>query len=58
MSYLIVINKVSIDKIMNLLNKTGDPLLNLKETYSLLLSEQWDLFDCEIMEKKWCTKRQ
>ncbi len=57
MSYLIEINKVSIDEIMNLLNKAEDPLLNLKETYNLLLSEQWNLFDCEIMKKDWCTRR-
>ncbi|MFZ8801336.1 MAG: hypothetical protein ACO2ON_04155 [Candidatus Nanopusillus sp.] len=58
MSYLIGINKVSIDKIMNSLNK-GDPPSSLKETYNLLLSEQKKLFDCEIMKKDWdwCTKR-
>lgn len=58
MLYLIEINRVPIDKIMDLLNKTKDPLSNLRETYNLLSSEQWALFDCEIMEKKWCTKRQ
>ncbi len=57
MLYLIEINKVSIDKILNLLNETEDPLLNLKRTNNLLLSEQWNLFDCEIMKKDWCTKR-
>ncbi|MDT7890636.1 MAG: hypothetical protein RQ869_01025 [Candidatus Nanopusillus sp.] len=57
MSYLIEINRVPIDKIMNLLNKTEDPLSNLRETYNLLSSEQWDLFDCKIMKKDWCTKR-
>ncbi len=57
MSYLIEINKVSIDEIMNLLNKTEDPLLNLKETYNLLLSEQSKLINCEIMKRDWCTRR-
>ncbi len=56
MSYLIGINKVSIDEIMNLLNKTGDPLLNLKETYNLLSSKQWELINCEIMKRYWCTR--
>jgi hypothetical protein len=58
MLYLIGINRVSIDKIMDLLNRSEDPLSNLKETYNLLLSEQWNLFKCEIMKKDWCTKRQ
>jgi hypothetical protein len=58
MLYLIGINRVSIDKIMDLLNKTEDPLSNLKETYNLLSSEQEKLFNCEIMKKDWCTKRQ
>ena len=57
MSYLIVINKVSIDEIMNLLNKTGDPLLNLRETYDLLSSKQWELINCEIMKRDWCNGR-
>jgi len=56
MSYLIEINKVSIDEIMRLLNETEDPLLNLKRTYNLLLSKQWKLFNCEIMKYR-CTKR-
>ena len=57
MSYLIEINKVPIDKIMDLLNRPKDPLLNLKETYDLLLSEQEKLFDCEIMKRDWCNGR-
>ena len=56
MSYLIVINKVSIDEIMNLLNRPKDPPTNLEEAYDLLLSEQKKLFDCEIMKKDWCTE--
>jgi len=55
--YLIVINKVSMDEVMRLLNETEDPLLNLKRTYNLLLSEQWKLFNCEIMKYNRCTKR-
>ncbi len=57
MSYLIEINKVSIDEIMNLLNKTGDPLSSLKETYNLLSSKQWELINCEIMKRDWCNGR-
>ena len=59
MLYLIGINRVPIDKIMNLLNKTEDPLSNLKETYNLLSSEQLKFINCEIMKKDWdwCTKR-
>jgi len=57
MSYLIGINKVPVDKIMKLLNKNEDFLSNLKEAYNLLLSEQWNLFDCEITKRDWCTKR-
>jgi len=57
MSYLIVINKVSIDKIIGSLHGTEDPLLNLKETYNLLSSEQEKLFNCEIMKDDRCTER-
>jgi len=57
MLYLIVINKVSIDKIIGSLYGTEDPLLNLEETYNLLSSKQWELINCEIMKDNRCTKR-